>query len=122
MTDPKITSVGIAAALLLFSALLFGERAEAQYVNGNTLLEWCEGDRRTDDAACTGYIAGITDVTDTYERWALLTARDFCIPEHVNTPQLQKIVIKGLNEEPERLHMAAGGAVVNILFEAFPCG
>ena len=34
MTDPKITSVGIAAALLLFSALLFGERAEAQYVMG----------------------------------------------------------------------------------------
>ena len=29
MNNPKITSVGIAAALLLFSALLFGERAEA---------------------------------------------------------------------------------------------
>lgn len=31
MNNPKITSVGIAAALLLFSALLFGERAEASY-------------------------------------------------------------------------------------------
>ena len=29
MNNPKSISVGIAAALLLFSALLFGERAEA---------------------------------------------------------------------------------------------
>ena len=29
MNIPKITTVGVAAALLLFSALLFGERAEA---------------------------------------------------------------------------------------------
>jgi hypothetical protein len=29
MKNPRMTSVGIAAALLLFSALLFGERAEA---------------------------------------------------------------------------------------------
>ncbi len=29
MNSPRITSVGIAAALLLFSALLFGQRAEA---------------------------------------------------------------------------------------------
>ena len=45
MSNPKITSVGIAAALLLFSALLFGERAEAgalfpegRFERGDTIL------------------------------------------------------------------------------------
>ena len=52
MNNPKITSVGIAAALLLFSALLFGERAEASYRDGNQLLEWCEGDTLYDGALC----------------------------------------------------------------------
>ena len=32
MTNPKITSVGIAAALPLVSALLFGERAKASWM------------------------------------------------------------------------------------------
>ena len=52
MNNPRITSVGIAAALLLFSALLFGERAEVEYLNGDRLLEWCEGDTLSDGAFC----------------------------------------------------------------------
>ena len=41
MNNPKITSVGMAAALLLLSALLFGERAEADPSRaiGQLLLE-----------------------------------------------------------------------------------
>lgn len=42
LNNPKIASAGIAAALLLFSALLFGERAEASYRTGSTMLELCK--------------------------------------------------------------------------------
>ena len=41
MNNPKITSVGIAAALLLFSALLFGERAEADCLRGSSGVTIC---------------------------------------------------------------------------------
>jgi len=30
------------------------------------------------------------------------------IPDSVRAPQLKKVVIKGLNEMPENLHLAAG--------------
>lgn len=45
MYRPKMTSVGIAAALLLFSALLFGERAEA-YSDRNEERVQAESDGR----------------------------------------------------------------------------
>jgi hypothetical protein len=45
MYRPKMASVGIAAALLLFSALLFGERAEA-YSDRNEERVQAESDGR----------------------------------------------------------------------------
>jgi hypothetical protein len=44
MNSPRITSVGFAAALLLLSALLFGERAEASWMNGQELRQYCGND------------------------------------------------------------------------------
>ena len=65
MNNPKITSVGIAAALLLFSALLFGQRAEASWMNGQQLGTYCGTD---DDvfsiALCSGYLMGVIDKLD----------------------------------------------------------
>ena len=47
--------------------------------------------------------------------------KEFCIPKNVGTTQLRKVVIKGLNENPERLHHSASSLVFNIFYEAFPC-
>ena len=52
MNNPKITSVGIAAALLLFSAFLFGERAEASWMSGKQLGQYCGNDEVFSIALC----------------------------------------------------------------------
>jgi hypothetical protein len=44
----------------------------------------------------------------------------FCVPKGVPIGQLQKIVVKNLNERPEKLHLGEGGLVSNALYDAFP--
>ena len=39
---------------------------------------------------------------------AVADERPSGIPDSVRAPQLKKVVIKGLNEMPENLHLAAG--------------
>ena len=64
MNSPRITSVGIAAALLLFSALLFGERAEASWMSGKQLGQYCGNDEVFSIALCSGYLMGVIDKLD----------------------------------------------------------
>ena len=111
----------IASAVLMFAAVGHAGRAEASYYIGSQLLEWCESDSGTLQLGCAGYLAGISDVTETYDAWGLLRKRDFCTPQHVSLGQLQKVAIKGLNEKPEKLHLEASDLVANIFAEAFPC-
>ena len=124
MNSPKITSVGIVAALLLFSALLFGERAEADtsagFFAGSKLLEFCESDGVHLQTTCDGYIAGVADITDAYESIGVLEPL-YCQPRNVTLNQLRKVVIKSFNESPETLHEGAAGLVVLAFINAFPC-
>lgn len=121
MNNPRMTSVGIAAALLLFSALLFGERAEAgQFIRANELLEWCESDDAMDFASCARYITGVADITDTYQKTGAIDPI-YCRPKGVSVGQLMKVVTKGLNERAEYLHEGAAGLTVVVFAEAFPC-
>ena len=119
MNNPKITSVGIAAALLLFSALLFGERAEAAYYGGAEMLSLCESTDVGERNECGDWLMGVADTLEVMKYWGQY--EDICIPRGAMTSQLRKVVIQELNKEPESLHLGAGGLVVNALAEAFPC-
>ena len=90
------------------------------FYTGNQLLEWCEGDTNIEDHICRGYIVGTYDMTSAHAGWGDIE-KDICMPSRANPDQLKKVVIKGLNEQPEELHTVAAGLVYNILYEAFPC-
>ena len=113
----------IAIVVLMFATVGHAGKAEAgSYYTGFELLQHCEGDMPINWMHCNGYLAGISDTTSTYDDWGVLNRRDFCIPDSVNLGQLARVAIKGLNENPEKLHLAASGVVANIFYEAFPCG
>ena len=100
-----------------------GSYTEAQitfFYTGSQLLEWCEGDTSIDDHLCRGFIVGTSDMTSAYVGWGNIE-QDICIPSGAFPKQLKKVVIKGLNEKPEELHVAAAYLVRNVLYEAFPC-
>ena len=112
----------IAIVVLMFATVGHAGKAEAMtsYLGGSTLLELCESGSVADQSVCTGYIMGIADITVTYDGWGRMT-KSFCIPDNAHTSQLKKVVIKGLNEKPENLHLSASSLVFNIFKKAFPC-
>lgn len=111
-----------AIAVMMFAAGGHASKAEAggRFLNGSKLLGWCEGDSLDDQGACSGYIAGLFDITGTYKDSGLLDPL-YCHPEGVTVSQLKKVVIKGLNERPEKLHEGAAGLVAVAFMKAFPC-
>lgn len=66
---------------------------------------------------CNGYITGVVDAS----RGIAWDGTRFCEPDIYSDSQLKKIVIKYLNDHPEKLHKAAGSLVQAALYEAFPC-
>ena len=111
-----IAAVGLAVMLLLSSQSQAGS-----FRNGSKLLQDCESDSAAKIGMCYGYIMGISDYHLTLLGWSYLDEPHFCVPEHANSTQLVKVVTKYLNEYPEDLHLSAGSAVANALYEAFPC-
>ena len=110
----------IAIAVMMFAAVGHAGKAEAQYLDGNALLGLFESDSVYEQGMCRGYLIGLDDVVTVYDYWDKLST-SFCVPDTVKSSQLQKVVIKGLNDKPEELHLAAAGLVHNIFLDAFPC-
>lgn len=96
-------------------------KAEAGFYSGSTLLKYCESSYVAETNTCGAYLMGIDDITETYYFKSYMD-RKFCVPDKVMSTQLQKVVIKGLSEMPEQLHLNASGLVYNIFAKAFPCG
>jgi len=110
----------IAIVVLMLATVGHAGKAEAGYFSGSDLLGWCESDIVAKQSTCNGYLAGINDITRAYDNWGVVS-QSLCIPDGVTLSQLAKVAIKGLNEEPEKLHMDASSIVYNIFYEAFPC-
>ena len=113
--------------VLLFS---FNQARAVQgygYVSGNMMLEVCEmylGDATAVNIArgneCVGYLAGITGAHRVFVDWKLME-RGWCLPKDVEIKQLARVVTKYLQENPQELHLDAGGLVVTAIGIAFPC-
>ena len=111
----------IAIVVLTCATVGHAGKAEAfTFLTGAELLETCESDSVTNQSVCTGFLMGINDITQAYDTWGDLS-KEFCIPVGVGTSQLEKVVIKGLNERPEKLHLTASSQVVIVFKKAFPC-
>ena len=112
-----IAAVGL--AVMLLSAQSQAELG--MFLSGSDLLQKCESDSVAESNTCDGYILGILDFQEALVGWSRLDEPIFCTPDSAISGQLIKVVIKYLNEHPEKLHFAASGAVTNALGIAFPC-
>lgn len=95
---------------MLIAVFSFGG---AYGMTGQELLDNCTkgGD------FCTGYIWSNVDraATDAdSKKW-------ICVPNGVTSEQGKKVVVKYLENHPEKLHWVAWGLAHNALLEAFPC-
>ncbi len=94
--------------------------------SGTLLLESCKAAEATQDAIakggsaapgteydigyCVGLVQGVAYVSSSY-----------CSPEEVTISQDVRIVVKYLEENPEKLHLHAARLAEDALTKAFPC-
>jgi hypothetical protein len=122
MKNTRLNAIIAAVVLAVMMPLSAQSRAEfGMYLSGSDLLQKCESDSVAESNTCDGYILGILDFQEALVGWSRLDEPIFCTPDSALSGQPIKVVIKYLNEHPEKLHLAASGAVTNALGIAFPC-
>lgn len=109
---------GILTTVLSLSSPCRADDGGNQFMDGNKLSEVCMSKYPLDRGICLGYVQG---VADTWEAWRFLTRKNSqsCIPLNVSAGQLEKVVVKHLQEHPEMLHEAAGALVIRAIHEAW---
>jgi hypothetical protein len=101
--------------------LLLSQESLANIIDGNDLLLACghiDNDLSPPAQYCIGYIGGALD------DYALLVSEGnskVCVPVGIPTTQLARIVLKYLNEHPDKLHYHGGELVILALSKSFPC-
>jgi hypothetical protein len=115
----------LVVAFVSLSLTIFRVRIQAQSVRnpGTDLLEECtlalDDDmnrvhRVTAGAmkvgVCMGYVEGVADAY-----------ADACLPERVGLDQDIRVVVKYLNDHPEKLHLDRAELTKAALKQAFPC-
>ncbi len=96
------------------------KKAEASFLTGSDLLEACESDVASHSNVCSGHLAAVIDTADFFVVSGFVD-KHFCIPINMETSQLQRVVIKGLNGKPGELHMVTSGLVYNPLVSFSSC-
>jgi hypothetical protein len=94
-------------------------QANAKFLDGKALHDWCFSEDIGDQEACLGYVIAIADVLssdDTSE----LTKYRACIPE-VDATQVVNTAKKYLEFHPQAGDTTAANLVAIALSEAFPC-
>ena len=104
-TSKVVLMASVVAALMLGSA----GNALADVEIANSLLQSCQPNERL--ISCLGCIAAISDFTNH------LT----CTPPTANGRQLSDIVVKYLENDPEKRHLSGSDLVASALAAALPC-
>jgi hypothetical protein len=83
--------------------------------NGNDLLEYCTAQPQESyfrAGQCLGFINGVTTTSTNLG----------CVPEGVTRGQAKDIVIRYLQQNPQRRHLGSSLLVEESFRNAFPCG
>lgn len=112
-------------SLIAIAALIFALPVKANFIDGNTLADICSytQDNPYKVGNCTGYVMAIADVMER-DHWRTTGGFDGgegCLPPKADAKQLEKVVVKWLDENPSRLHFPAQYLIYNALIEGFGC-
>lgn len=89
----------------------------ANYVRGSFLLDSCKSLVQVSNALCGGFVLGVVDAS----RGKTWDGKLYCIPDEVRPGEIQTIILKWMEEHPEKLNLTASSLIQSALREAFPC-
>ena len=105
--------------VLVMALMLLSNQASSEfrhYLDGNTLAENCGANSDFRRGFCDGYIIG---VVDHMEGFRSSTDLGICLPPNVTIDQVRAVIVKYLDNHPEKLHLPAIGLVSPAVIEAF---
>lgn len=112
----------LSKSYLLFGLLFLSNSANAAFYSGNDLVSYYQSykafkanNKDVDYVNVNGYAMFIAGVHDSLDDTL------FCTPENVTTGQINSVVGKYLDENPELWASAASLLVIKALQKAFPC-
>lgn len=105
-----------------FTVLLSANGAWAAdvFYTGNQMLERCNSELVSARDFCTGFVAGSLDAPNIWASWGMFD-QVICFPDGTPLGQLRKVFVKHMEENPEKLHLAAASLSNNAFALAFPC-
>jgi hypothetical protein len=113
---------------LCFAALfLSGTNAFASQFSGTYLYQVCNMDEDEKEyvkgghAVCQSYISGVIDYHNVLRALKIAPKLNICVPDHVGTFDLQKVVLAYLKLNSQHDSFNASPAVTMALYEVFPC-
>jgi len=109
-------------AMLLSSSVTWAHPSKG-YTDGNDLRDQC-GAAIAKDAgfgagACLGFIEGFRQLAVMTQ--PVTNLKLLCLPDGVPNGQLAKVIVKYLDQHPEKLHLPAAQLMYDATDDAFPC-
>ncbi len=96
---------------LIVGLLFVPAMAQAEFMSGNGLLKDMNGDV-VDKSIALGYVMGVSDA---------YTNVTVCVPDNVTAGQVQDIVRRYLENNPDKRHYAADSLIRDSLEKVWPC-
>jgi hypothetical protein len=110
----------LAALALTLLTLPSAAFAKKDVSSGNYWHEVCSSPIGTREMECLTYLQGFDAAHDVAIMGGGATPL-YCQPKGVTLGQMQKVVIRYLDQHPDQLHFAFAFLVVRALRESFPC-
>jgi len=113
------------ALVLVFLGCIACSRPARAHTNGNDLRDYCGAalDKQNQAGARAGLCVGFLDA---YRQLAVMLPASanlklLCLPDGIGQEQLIRVLIKYLDQHPEKLHLPAAQLVYDATNDAFPC-
>lgn len=129
----RVLNIGRLWGGTLLFALLSNQQTGAAEFDGNALLLQCQdavsavekkqAENKIGIGLCLGLVAGVRDTMHVYNKLSTTVpeALRVCFPRQVTNEQSAQIVLKYLQNHPEKLNISYLPLVVAALSDAYPC-
>ena len=113
----------IAIVAFIFYAGFSALPARADFMSGKVLASLCASDVDWESGGCVGYIVGVADAFDHLHLSSTGGADGgkYCIPDSATREEIVGLVVKSLDENPDKLDSLALHLASNAFISAFDC-
>jgi hypothetical protein len=103
-------------------AIMHAVPARADHWNASTIYKDCTSAANTvPDLVCTSYLIGVIDGIAAAQINVLKGLLMYCPPRDLTTAQSHLIIIKYLEDHPEKMHLEGGEVAAAAFYDAFAC-